>query len=158
MLPVWKGKHNVMITYTIIPPVNGKPQQGLPKMEDLVEYQELCKDKSKSTEGVNSADGDGSGWNWRGSGIIKIGGSWWEILGCGGAEEGEEANEEGEVEWLVTFFFKTAFTPVGMNVYCRDAEGIPPQLTTRICEELLEMEDCRTGRSRMRALSYRKRL
>ena len=56
------------------------------------------------------------------------------------------------------FFFKTAFTPVGMNVYYRDAEGIPPQLTTRIREELLEMEDCRTGRSRMRALSYCRRL
>lgn len=57
----------------------------------------------------------------------------------------------------MTFFFKTAFTPVGMNVYCRNAEGTPPQLTRRIREELLEMEDCRTGRSRMGALSYYKR-
>ena len=63
-------------------------------MENLVEYQELGKDKLRSIKGVNSADGDGSGWNWRGSGIIKIGSSRWEILGCGGADEGEDANEE----------------------------------------------------------------
>lgn len=123
-------------------------------MEDLVEYQELGKDKLKSVKGVSSADGDadgdGSGWNWRGSSIIKIASSRWEILGWGGAEEEEEVNEE--VEWVVTFFFKTAFTPVGMNVYCRNAEGIPPQLARRIREQLLEMEDCRTGRSRMRTL------
>ena len=30
--------------------------------------------------------------------------------------------------------------PVGMNVYCRNVEGIPLQLT-RIREQLLEMED-----------------
>ena len=52
----------------------------------------------------------------------------------------KEVNEEGEVKWVVTFLFKTAFMPVGMNVYCRNAEGISPQLT-RICEQLLEMED-----------------
>ena len=40
----------------------------------------------------------------------------------------------------MTFFFKTAFMPVGMNVYCRNTKGISPQLT-RICEQLLEMED-----------------
>ena len=39
----------------------------------------------------------------------------------------------------MTFFFKTALWPVGMNVYCRNAEGIPPQLTM-IREQLLEME------------------
>lgn len=32
------------------------------------------------------------------------------------------------------------FMPVGINVYHRNAEGIPPQLT-RICEQLLEMGD-----------------
>lgn len=55
--------------------------KGLPKMEDLVEYQGLGEDKLKSVEGVNSTDGDGSGWGWRGSGIIKIASSPWEILG-----------------------------------------------------------------------------
>ena len=60
----------------------------LPKIEDLVEYQELGEDKLKSVKGVNNADGDGSGWNWRGSGIIKIASSRWEILRWGGAKEG----------------------------------------------------------------------
>ena len=36
-------------------------------------------------------------------------------------------------------------------MYYRNTEGILPQLTRRIREELLEMEDCLTGRSRMRA-------
>lgn len=161
-LPIWKGKRNVTITYTPLPMAKG--QTGLPRMEDLVEYQEGTRDKVKSVKGIDMADpgGDSSGWNWRGCGIIKIASSRWEILGWGGPSNdgsstsdvdakmnaglsngvnGHAAIPSESVEWAVTFFFKTAFTPAGMNIYSRSADGLPPQLVRTIRQMLAQNED-----------------
>ena len=48
-------------------------------------------------------------YGWRGKGWLKIASSQWEVLGSGEEEGG----------WAVTFFQKTLFTPIGIDVYAR---------------------------------------
>lgn len=43
-----------------------------------------------------------------------IASSKWEILGYG------EEDGEGSVEWAITYFAKTLFTPEGVDVYSRN--------------------------------------
>ncbi|KAF2822883.1 hypothetical protein CC86DRAFT_73355 [Ophiobolus disseminans] len=146
-LPMWKKNHNVIITYTPIP--SSTPA----KIDDVVTYQPLGSDKTKTIHGVDTpfdvsdtagegngggsaeggnAEGQASlGYNWRGKGWLAIATSKWEILGYG--------DEEGTGNsWVVTYFAKTLFTPAGVDFYSRKGR-LAPQTVEGIKEGLAAM-------------------
>ncbi|KAF2114099.1 hypothetical protein BDV96DRAFT_647585 [Lophiotrema nucula] len=119
-LPMWKKNKNVQITYKRI--AGTSPAH----IDDIVSYQPINSSKSKTVHGVDKPfDIPGSaekvegeeeranlGYGWRGKGWLVIATSKWELLGYG--------TEEGTgVEWAVTHFAKTLFTPPGVDVYAR---------------------------------------
>ncbi|WWC89299.1 uncharacterized protein L201_004220 [Kwoniella dendrophila CBS 6074] len=111
-LPMWKGKKDVTITYT---PIAGTDKYT--KFEDLVEYKkESATEDSKPstvkgvdtlTPGTNAATFD-----WQGSSYLFFVHSHWEVLGYG-------KDEANGLEWAVTFFSRTLFTPAGIDIYLR---------------------------------------
>lgn len=120
-LPMWRKNRNVQITYTAI--ANTSP----PHLDDLVTYQPLSSSSTKTVRGVDKpfavpgtaspAEADAReqraslAYNWRGKGWLAIASSRWEVLGYG--------EEEGGNAWVVTYFAKTLFTPVGVDFYSR---------------------------------------
>ncbi|KAF2004089.1 hypothetical protein P154DRAFT_519657, partial [Amniculicola lignicola CBS 123094] len=128
-LPMWKTNKNVKITYT---PVAGTSPVHI---DDVVTYQGLNSTSTKTVHGLDkpfsvtgeqaaaALDADAEttkdvaslGYNWRGKGWLMIASSKWEILGYG-VEEGTTN------EWVVTYFAKTLFTPVGVDFYSRNGK------------------------------------
>ncbi|PVH92205.1 hypothetical protein DM02DRAFT_620078 [Periconia macrospinosa] len=130
-LPMWRKNRNVVITYSAVP--NTSP----PHLDDLVTYQPVNSASQKTVHGVdkpfsvpNIAKGDGEdtkdvaslGYNWRGKGWLMIASSKWEILGYGDDEENS---------WVVTYFAKTMFTPVGIDIYSRKGK-LRPEMVEQI--------------------------
>ncbi|KAL9618683.1 MAG: hypothetical protein Q9160_006650 [Pyrenula sp. 1 TL-2023] len=125
-LPMWKSKSNVRITYTpLSPSPNQTPSSSPPKLDDLVQYTSgnpsptspNTKAKEKTVHGTSTpTPGKPGQYDWRGKGWLVIAGSHWEVLGWG-----TTATEAGEVDWAVTYFAKTLFTPAGVDVYQRRA-------------------------------------
>lgn len=149
-LPMWRSKRNVSITYTAL------PDSSPPKIDDLVEYQALSShtspdDKLKSVHGVDTPVPDASGWawDWRGKGWLVIASSRWEVLGYGNEDEGDDDGDAGAAQaqaadqrqWVVTYFAKTLFTPAGLDLYSRHAEGLRPRTVEAIKAALAGMED-----------------
>ncbi|KAJ5367166.1 hypothetical protein N7541_001107 [Penicillium brevicompactum] len=123
-LPLWKGKRNVNITYTLLP-----AQSGVQKIDDMVRYQAIDSDKVKSVHGVDTpTPGNPGAWDWRGKGWLIIASSHWECLGHGVTEDGNQ--------WIVTYFAKTLFTPAGIDIYSRNKEGLPQTTVDGILEAL----------------------
>lgn len=123
-LPLWKGKRNVNITYTLLP-----AQSGVQKIDDMVRYQAIDSDKVKSVHGVDTpTPGNPGAWDWRGKGWLIIASSHWECLGYGDTEDGNQ--------WIVTYFAKTLFTPAGIDIYSRNKEGLPQTTVDGILEAL----------------------
>jgi len=136
-LPTWRDKKNVAITYTLL--------DGGRKLDDTVEFQFSENGKVRSVSGTQTQhdpaayyEKDGT-WDWHGRGLIKLAKAHWECLGWG-------RDEESGVEWMVTFFVKTAFTPDGINVYARAPARLPEELLARIQEALLRTEDKMLGK------------
>lgn len=50
----------------------------------------------------------------------------WQVLGYGDG-------------WALTFFSKTLFTPAGLDVYCRDGNGISEELYQEIVSKTKEL-------------------
>jgi len=131
-LPTWRDKKNVAITYTLA------DARGF-KLDDYVEFQFSENGKLRGVSGTQTMhnphdyEHDGT-WDWHGRGLIKLARAHWECLGWG-------RDEESGVEWMVTFFVKTAFTPDGINVYARAPDRLPGELLARIEEALLRTED-----------------
>lgn len=112
-LPLWKNKRNVNITYTPL-----RSTTGVTKIDDLVQYQGLSSDKIKSVHGIDTpAPGNQGAWDWRGKGWLVIASSYWECLGFGTVDNGNQ--------WVVTYFDKTLFTPAGIDIYSREKGGLP---------------------------------
>ncbi|KAK3060962.1 hypothetical protein LTS18_007324 [Coniosporium uncinatum] len=136
-LPTWRDKKNVAITYTLA------DARGL-KLDDSVEFQFSENGKVRNVAGTqtmhnpNDYEHDGT-WDWHGKGLIKLAKAHWECLGWG-------RDEETGVEWMVTFFVKTAFTPDGINVYARAPERLPEKLLARIEEALMKTRDKMLGK------------
>lgn len=129
-LPLWKGKHNVNITYKEI------ESSGMTQIDDLVQYQVIGSDKIKSVHGVDTpTPGNQGAWDWRGKGWLKIASSHWECLGFGHADENNQ--------WVVTYFAKTLFTPAGIDIYSRNKQGLPQGTVDEILKALkgLEVKD-----------------
>jgi len=72
-------------------------------------------------------------FKWRGNGLLFIASSKWQVLGCNTSES------EGDHPWAVTFFEKTLFTPAGLDIYARSAEGIPEPLLKEILGKIKDV-------------------
>lgn len=109
--------------------------QGTNRLDDVVEYQDAKSDKIREVKGKNVAapddapEADGSGWDWRGKGLIKAAYSTWSIIGWG--EDPDTGNA-----WMVTYFKKTVFTPAAVQMYCRDEEGLSERMVERLKKAL----------------------
>ncbi|CAG8124787.1 unnamed protein product [Penicillium nalgiovense] len=122
-LPLWKGKRNVNITYSLLP----TDSAGVQKIDDLVQYQTVGSEKIKSVHGIDTpTPGNTGAWDWRGKGWLMIASSHWECLGFGHTDNGNQ--------WIVTYFDKTLFTPAGVDIYSRKKEG----LTRTTVEQILD--------------------
>jgi len=125
-----QNKKNVSITYT--PPSNAGSPQGLVKFDDLVEYYPSSAkhgSKPSTVAGTDHTLAVGR-FNWRGNGLLFIATSKWQVLGC------NTSDEEDSHPWAVTFFERTLFTPAGLDIYARSAEGLPRPLLEEIFEKI----------------------
>ncbi len=134
---MWKSKRNVRIKYTPLEPSSPSiSKENTDRLDDLVTYQSLDKDKLSTINGIDkcSSTGEKRGeWDWRGKGWLKIAGSHWEVLGWG--EEGTGN------KWMVTEFAKTLFTPAGLDVYSKDRGGLRAETLEDIKKALTEIDD-----------------
>ena len=118
------------ITYT--PPSDASSPQGPVRFDDLVEYYPSSAtpgSKPSTVAGTDHTLAVGS-FKWRGNGLLVIASSKWQVLGC------DTSDAEGNHPWAVTFFEKTLFTPPGLDIYARSAEGLPEPLLKEIFERI----------------------
>ncbi|OWT41912.1 hypothetical protein C362_00278 [Cryptococcus neoformans Bt1] len=121
---------DVTITYT---PVARRCETRIVEFEDLVEYKtrsstdgsktntSKCQDEEpgrcaneNAVKGIDtlSPGSNGATFDWKGKGLLFFVHSHWEVLGYG------KEVEQG-LEWAVTYFSKTLFTPAGIDIYVR---------------------------------------
>ncbi|WVQ80760.1 hypothetical protein IAT38_002865 [Cryptococcus sp. DSM 104549] len=118
-LPMWKDKKDVSITYT---PVSGTSKDHK-SFDDLVEYRKRSAAEGSKTSTVKGVDtltrgANGATFDWKGSSYLFFVHSHWEVLGYG-------KDEQYGLEWAVTFFSKTLFTPAGIDIYLRSSPSAP---------------------------------
>ncbi|WVQ99434.1 hypothetical protein IAU59_006569 [Kwoniella sp. CBS 9459] len=123
-LPMWKDKKDVSITYT---PVADQSKINT-TFDDLVEYSKLSAADDSKTSTVKGVDtltpnSNGATFDWKGSSYLFFVHSHWEVLGYG-------KDEINGLEWAVTFFSKTLFTPAGIDIYLRTAPSNPRPTAT----------------------------
>ncbi|KZO93392.1 hypothetical protein CALVIDRAFT_540118 [Calocera viscosa TUFC12733] len=120
-LGMWKTRKDVTITYT---PHTPPPHLAY---NDHVQYRSSSSPASKALSsvvgvsrllptpgsGAASSAEHGAHFAWRGSGLLIIASSKWQVLGYD--------MQEG---WAVTFFEKTLFTPAGLDVYVRQPGAV----------------------------------
>ncbi|WRT66405.1 uncharacterized protein IL334_003361 [Kwoniella shivajii] len=124
---------DVAITYTPIPGTDNHT-----KFEDLVEYRkQSASDNSKpsSVKGVDTLTpgSNAATFDWKGSSYLFFVHSHWEVLGYG-------TDQVNGLEWAVTFFSKTLFTPAGIDIYLRASPNTanPNSQDTAIRANLLQ--------------------
>ncbi|KAM5533309.1 hypothetical protein V8D89_012983 [Ganoderma adspersum] len=66
-------------------------------------------------------------YKWRGKGWLVIASSRWQLLGCSADPSPGSAGA-----WAVTYFEKTMFTPAGLDIYARTADGLPADVVAEI--------------------------
>jgi hypothetical protein len=151
-LPLWETKKNVRITYKSLPSEKDATSSNSHRLDDLVSYQWLNSDDVKTIHGIDtpSRDGDTGAWDWRGTGWLFLTTSHWEFLGWGDGspeDEGLSGSSAGKQEdWAVTYFDKTLFTPVGIDIYSRSEGGLSPEMVSRIRAALREVDDVNVRR------------
>ncbi|KAK9427630.1 hypothetical protein V1505DRAFT_350706 [Lipomyces doorenjongii] len=159
-LPMWKSNRNVHITYTpLLSSSNPIPDGSHSaadaadiQLDDLVSYNSLNGDKVKTIHGIDTPVAEGA-WHWRGTGWLAIASSHWEILGYGtekpdgpaplhndAIEAGAQMVVEDGNQWIVTYFTKSLFTPAGIDIYSRSAEGLRDETVSDIREMLKGLE------------------
>ncbi|KAL2069970.1 hypothetical protein VTL71DRAFT_14650 [Oculimacula yallundae] len=118
-LPMWRKAKNVRITYKLLAPSSPNAAEQDTLLDDEVSSEPTSKTflpQPKSIRGVDTPDHSVSGggaWNWRGRGWLRIASSHWEILGWG-----EWEGSDGQREcWVLTWFEKSLFTPMGVDLY-----------------------------------------
>ncbi|WVF71492.1 hypothetical protein IAT40_006298 [Kwoniella sp. CBS 6097] len=133
-LPMWKNKKDVSITYT---PVADQTKINT-TFDDLVEYRKMSAANDSKTSTVKGVDTltpgtNGATFDWKGSSYLFFVHSHWEVLGYG-------RDEINGLEWGVTFFSKTLFTPAGIDIYLRTSPSNPQPAATdpAIRKHLLE--------------------
>jgi hypothetical protein len=139
-LPLWKGKQNVRITYSLCGPAPQDPSK-MPTLDDHVESQKLGQTKTSHIHGISrpvevKGLAFGLAYSWRGKGLLKIASSDWEILGYGSDNHAAEPND-----WVVTFFSKTLFTPAGIDIYTRTKANLSDETLDAIKSALATLSD-----------------
>jgi hypothetical protein len=139
-LPLWKGKQNVRITYSLC---GATPQDSLrmPDLDDHVESQKIGQTKTSHIHGISrpvEVEGleFGLAYSWRGKGWLKIASSDWEILGYGPDNHAKDPND-----YIVTFFSKTLFTPAGIDIYTRTKANLSDETLSAIKSTLASLSD-----------------
>jgi hypothetical protein len=139
-LPLWKGKQNVRITYSLC---GATPRDSLrmPDLDDHVESQKIGQTKTSHIHGISrpiEVEGleFGLAYSWRGKGWLKIASSDWEILGYGPDNHAKEPND-----YIVTFFSKTLFTPAGIDIYTRTKANLSDETLSAIKSTLASLSD-----------------
>jgi len=129
-LPLWKNKKDVSITYTPLPDAGSS--RGTTEFDDLVEYHSFSAEPGSKPSTIAGRDRTLAvgRFKWRGNGLLVIASSRWQVLGC------NTSGMEGSHAWAVTFFEKTLFTPAGLDIYARSAEGLPEPLLGEILEKI----------------------
>ncbi|KAH9892873.1 hypothetical protein C8Q73DRAFT_699720 [Cubamyces lactineus] len=140
-LSLWQSRKDVTITYTRKPQSNDTSVQ----FDDVVEYHsksDLASSKRSSIIGVDTlltphksggpeetqdAAPAQTRYKWRGKGLLMIASSRWQVLGCS-----RDPSPGNTAAWAVTYFEKTLFTPPGLDIYARTAEGLPDSLVEEI--------------------------
>lgn len=125
-----QDKKDVSITYA--PHSDASSPQGSLKFDDLVEYYPSSAKPGSKPSTVAGTDHQLAvgRFKWRGNGLLFIASSRWQILGC------NTSGADGGHPWAVTFFEKTLFTPAGLDIYARSAEGLPEPLLKEIFEKI----------------------
>lgn len=131
-LPLWKSKRNVRIGYKVL----SLPHETEVRLDDLIEYQGIASDKIKAIRGTDKASESPFAWDWRGSGWLFIASSHWEILGYGLLKGA--GSKGSDLEWAVTYFEKTLFTPAGIDIYTRPEARVPEGALAEIKAKLKE--------------------
>ena len=131
-LPYWRDKRNIKVTYSASEPTAANPQI----IYDTTTFQTLTSDKHKSVQGVNTPSpcGQPGGWDWRGTGWVKVVSNHWDVLGHNAiSPEGGQ-----KIEWFVIHTKKSFFTPAANHIYSRrkeaPAEGIRESLLNAFTE------------------------
>jgi hypothetical protein len=75
------------------------------------------------------------GYTWRGTGLLKLFSSQWEIIGHGYENNHTDGTKR---EWVVTFFKKTLSTPAGVDIYVKEGQGRLSEDTVAQIREKLE--------------------
>ncbi|KAI9767880.1 MAG: hypothetical protein M1840_005373 [Geoglossum simile] len=161
-LPLWKSKKNVQITYKSLPQRDGTTPSGTHRLDDLVSYQDLSSDTVRTVHGIDtsSSNGDTGAWDWRGTGLLFLLTSHWEVLGWGDSGSDGDGDNDGadsvsiggecssslpvpemHVDWVVTYFAKTFFTPAGIDIYSRSQKGLSPKKVARVIDALNGVDD-----------------
>lgn len=132
---MWRKAKNVTITYNQLPPKTSGSSILLEDIVESVPTQSSWMPQPRKIRGVDTPDGEGA-WNWRGSGLLKIASSHWEVLGWG-----ESEIDGGLVErWVVTWFAPSLFTPAGLDVYSSRREGLSKRTYDGIMRGLEKLE------------------
>ena len=138
-----QSRKDVTITYTRKPQTDDTSVQ----FDDVVEYRsksDSASSKRSSIVGVDTlltphkpsrpevsqeapAAAAQTRYKWRGKGLLMIASSRWQVLGCS-----RDPSPGNTVAWAVTYFEKTLFTPPGLDIYARTAEGLPDGLVEEI--------------------------
>ena len=131
-LPYWRDKRNIKVTYSASEPTAA----DAPTIYDTVTFQTLTSDKLKSVQGVNTSSqlGQLGGWDWRGTGWVKVVSNHWDVLGHNAISP-----EDGQkIEWFVIHTKKSFFTPAAIHIYSRrkqaPAEGVRESLLDAFTE------------------------
>lgn len=66
-------------------------------------------------------------YKWRGKGWLAIASSRWQLLGCS-----MDPSPGSAGAWAVTYFERTLFTPAGLDIYARTADGLPADVVAEI--------------------------
>ncbi|EAL23603.1 hypothetical protein CNBA2500 [Cryptococcus deneoformans B-3501A] len=148
-LPMWKDKKDVTITYT---PVAKRCEAKIVEFEDLVEYKTKSSTNGGKTNTSKSQDeepgrcandiavkgidtlspgSNGATFDWKGKGLLFFVHSHWEVLGYG-------KDVEQGLEWAVTYFSRTLFTPAGIDIYVRTIPSSSKSQNLTAPEDLLQ--------------------
>ncbi|TFY77567.1 hypothetical protein EWM64_g6447 [Hericium alpestre] len=136
-LPFWKNKKDVTITYDPVSDSGPEPR-SIKGIDTLL-------------DDPTATDASPTRYKWRGSGLLKISTSKWQVLAFGrwspppSASSDQPANEPHVYEYAVTYFQPTIFTPAGLDIYSRTAEGLPDELVGEIIDEIRQVGESGTG-------------
>jgi hypothetical protein len=134
-LAMWRSARNVRITYSRL----AAKSDMRPRLDDVVEYEPTSGKGAgslKRVEGVDTQGDAGTGWDWRGKGMLFFVTSHWEILGWGEADAPDGSKEK----WVVTYFAPTVFTKEGVDIYTDRKEGLSEATYARIMDALKALD------------------